>query len=168
MISNIILKFIVVIFWLQIDCPPHLIMGEVLKALQHLEVSWKIVGAYYAKCKWVPPSPKAVSRYESVAEGKRCQSSALTQSSNATLQTPIKFEAQVWESILDLILCSIILIYIDLNTFVVFKLALTTISMVIYQILLIWLLVFWWFYSWSTNFEGNPIMKIIFQKGRLV
>jgi 5'-AMP-activated protein kinase catalytic alpha subunit len=80
-----------------IDCPPHLIMGEVLKALQHLEVSWKIVGAYYAKCKWVPPSPKAVSRYESVAEGKRCQSSALTRSSNATLQSPIKFEAQLFK-----------------------------------------------------------------------
>jgi len=89
-------------------------MSEVLKVLQHLEVSWKIVGAYYAKCKWMPPPPRVTNCFEPAAAaaaagaGKLCQSSSLPFSSNtemglhdnrgdtaAALQSPIKFEAQV-------------------------------------------------------------------------
>lgn len=90
-----------------IDFPPHLIMSEVLKVLQHLEVTWKIVGAYYAKCKWVPPPPRVTNCFESAA--KRCQSLALSSNEiglhenrgDATaavaLQSPIKFEAQLFK-----------------------------------------------------------------------
>lgn len=96
------------VYWLQIDFPPHLIMSEVLKVLQNLEVTWKIVGAYYAKCKWMPPPPRVTNCFDpAVAAGKLRQSSSLAFGSNknslhenrgdtaAVLQSPIKFEAQV-------------------------------------------------------------------------
>ena len=92
----------------QIDFPPHLIMSEVLKVLQHLEVSWKIVGAYYAKCVWVPPPPRITNCFESAGGASSlCESVALGSlpSENglqdslgdtaAALRSPIKFEAQV-------------------------------------------------------------------------
>jgi hypothetical protein len=34
---------------------PREIMMEVLKALQDLEISWKKLGSYCLKCRWVPP-----------------------------------------------------------------------------------------------------------------
>lgn len=66
-------------------------MREVLKILQHLEVSWKIVGAYYVKCVWAPPLPNLgfgslpgeIGLYDNLA----CTAAAL--------RSPIKFEAQV-------------------------------------------------------------------------
>ncbi|XP_058107344.1 SNF1-related protein kinase catalytic subunit alpha KIN10-like isoform X2 [Magnolia sinica] len=37
--------------------PPHVIMTEVLKALQRLNVCWKKIGNYTMKCKWLPSFP---------------------------------------------------------------------------------------------------------------
>lgn len=76
-----------------IDFPPHLLMREVLKILQHLEVSWKIVGAYYVKCVWAPPLPNLgfgslpgeIGLYDNLA----CTAAAL--------RSPIKFEAQLFK-----------------------------------------------------------------------
>ncbi|KAG0607832.1 hypothetical protein M758_8G058500 [Ceratodon purpureus] len=93
-----------------IDFPPHLIMSEVLKVLQHLEVSWKIVGAYYAKCVWVPPPPRVTNCFESApGASSLCESLALGSlpseiglqdnlgDTAAALRSPIKFEAQLFK-----------------------------------------------------------------------
>ncbi|XP_058107345.1 serine/threonine protein kinase OSK1-like isoform X3 [Magnolia sinica] len=42
---------------LQSLAPPHVIMTEVLKALQRLNVCWKKIGNYTMKCKWLPSFP---------------------------------------------------------------------------------------------------------------
>lgn len=40
---------------MQSRAPPREIMMEVLKALHDLEISWKKLGSYCLKCRWVPP-----------------------------------------------------------------------------------------------------------------
>ncbi|XP_058112220.1 serine/threonine protein kinase OSK1-like isoform X2 [Magnolia sinica] len=42
---------------LQSRAPPHVIMTEVLKALQRLNVCWKKIENYTMKCKWLPSFP---------------------------------------------------------------------------------------------------------------
>ncbi|KAH7279953.1 hypothetical protein KP509_37G045000 [Ceratopteris richardii] len=42
---------------LQSRAHPRMIMVEVLKALQELEVTWKKIGHYNIRCRWLPPPP---------------------------------------------------------------------------------------------------------------
>lgn len=42
---------------LQSPAHPSDIMEEVLKALHELEISWKKIGPYSVRCRWVPPLP---------------------------------------------------------------------------------------------------------------
>lgn len=80
---------------LQSRAHPREIMTEVLKALQELNVSWKKIGHYNWKCRWLPGFP---GHPESLVNNFGNESTIIKEDALAISPNTVKFEVQLYKT----------------------------------------------------------------------